>query len=49
MSASYMLSKDQRALLVMVLTFWLENIAQEDTNQDDYVAIHSLREMLRDK
>jgi hypothetical protein len=39
------LSKDEIALIAMVSQFWIDNIAQEDTHKEEYIAVIELRDL----
>jgi hypothetical protein len=47
MSTEVNLSKDDRQTILECLNYWIENIAQEDTNQEDFLRAVKLREKFK--
>jgi hypothetical protein len=47
MSIDVNLSKDDREAILIALTFWVDNVAQEDTDRDTYLLMHKLQKEFR--
>jgi hypothetical protein len=44
MSTDVNLSKDDREMILIAIAFWLDEIAQEDTNKEDFLHMIRLKE-----
>ena len=47
MSMNVSLSKDDRQRIYECLTYWINNIAQEDTNEEEYLHTFKLQKEFR--
>lgn len=47
MSQDVSLSKDARQLILMAITYWIDNIAQENTDKEDFLHMIRLQERFK--
>ncbi len=47
MSTAVVLSKDDRQCIYHAVLYWLDNIAQEDTDQDEYLNMIRMRDKFK--